>query len=658
MNLFNNNKRRNADPFTIQESPTRELHLGVDRNLEWVEGNIKLGAEENEDINFEKRGTPKEFIGLALSQKRLTIFLFFIFLILGVLFFKAGYLQIVKGNYYRGVAEGNRIRTIPIGAERGVIYDKNLKPLVKNVPTFSLYLIPSDLPKDEEEKNKSIEHLAGVLKINPGEIEKILNSTSPYSYAPVVLLENLDYEEAIRLKIESSYLSGIALELESRREYLKGDDDEIKSLSHILGYTGKINKDELKKNNGYGSTDFIGKTGIEFFYENLLKGKNGKKQVEVDALGKEKSAIAKEDPVAGKNIVLTLDVDSQKKLEEIMERYLKLNHKFRAAAVVLNPQNGNILSMVSLPTFDNNLFAQGISVADYENLLNDPNFPLLNRVTMGEYPSGSTVKPVIAAAALEEKIINKNTSFLSVGGLRISSWFFPDWKAGGHGLTNVTRAIAESINTFFYIIGGGYEDFEGLGVERIVKYAKLFGFGEKIGIDLPSENDGFLPSKEWKEKTKGEQWYIGDTYHLAIGQGDILVTPLQIAAATAVFGNKGTLYEPHFLETIESENVSEEDYIIRQNFISEENIDIVRAGMRQTITSGSGQKLLDLPVTSAGKTGTAQWSEKKSPHAWFTAFAPYENSEIVVTVLVEEGGEGSAIALDIAREFMMWYFSR
>ncbi len=658
MNLFNKNKKRNTDPFTILELPTRDLHLGVDRNLDWVEENIKVGVEEKESSNFGNQSTPKEFLGLALSQKRLTIFLFFIFLILGVLFFKAGYLQIVKGNYYRGVAEGNRIRTVPISAERGVIYDKNLKPLVKNVPTFSLYLIPSDLPKDEGARNESIQHLAEVLKINPGEIEKSLNDASPYSYAPVLLLENVDYEEAIRLKIESTYLSGIALELESRREYLKGDGDKVKSLSHILGYTGKINKNELEKNNDYSSTDFIGKTGIESFYENLLKGKNGKKQVEVDALGKEKSVIAKEDPVAGRNIVLTLDVDLQEKMEEIMNRHLRANHKSRAAAIVLNPQNGNILSMVSLPAFDNNLFAQGIGVTDYGNLLNDPNFPLLNRAIMGEYPSGSTVKPVIAAAALEEKIINKNTSFLSGGGLWVSSWFFPDWKAGGHGLTNVTRAIAESINTFFYIIGGGYEDFEGLGVERIVKYAKLFGFGEKLGIDLPSENDGFLPSKEWKEKTKGEQWYIGDTYHLAIGQGDILVTPAQIAAATAVFGNGGTLYQPHLLEKNDSPEPAENNYVIRQNFISEENINIVRAGMRQTITSGSGQKLLDLPVTSAGKTGTAQWSETKSPHAWFTAFAPYENSEIVITVLVEEGEEGSAIALDIAREFMMWYFSR
>lgn len=658
MILSKKNRIRNADPFTIQELPTRDLHLGVDRNLEWVEESVKLEVEENEGENFGNHKTSKEFIGVALSQKRLTIFLFFIFLILGVLFFKAGYLQIIKGNYYRGVAEGNRIRTVPIIAERGVIYDKNLKPLVKNIPTFSLYLIPSDLPKDEEEKNKSIQHLAEVLKINPGEIEKSLADASPYSFAPVLLLENVDYEEAIRLKIESNYLSGIDLELESRREYLKGDNDEIKSLSHILGYTGKINKDELEKNSGYGPTDFIGKTGIEIFYESLLKGKNGKKQVEVDAMGKEKSVIAKEDPVAGKNIVLTLDLDSQKKLEEITNRYLKLNHKSRAATVVLNPQNGEILSMVSLPTFDNNLFAQGIGSSDYQNIINDKNLPLLNRATMGEYPSGSTIKPVIAAAALEEKLINKNTSFLSVGGLRVASWFFPDWKAGGHGLTNVTRAIAESINTFFYIIGGGYEDFSGLGVERIVKYAKFFGLGEKLGIDLPSENDGFLPSKEWKEKTKGEQWYIGDTYHLAIGQGDILVTPLQIAAATAVFGNGGTLYAPHLLEKIDLEEMFEKDYIIRQNFISEENINIVRAGMRQTITSGSGQKLLSLPVTSAGKTGTAQWSTTKSPHAWFTSFAPYENPEIVVTVLVEEGEEGSRIALDIAKEFMMWYFSK
>ncbi|MFA5128608.1 MAG: penicillin-binding protein 2 [Patescibacteria group bacterium] len=660
MNIFKKNNLRSNDPFAIHEIPERDFRLNEDRNLDWVEESFEVGSsvEIEADKSGNGRGIRKEFLGLALNQKRLAVFLIFIFGILGILFGRTAYLQIVRGAHYRQIAEGNRIRTIYTAAERGIIYDCNSTVLVKNVPTFSLYLIPTDFPKDNEARTGAIENLANVIKIQPKEIEEKLGGASSYSYSPIMLRENIEYEEAIRLKIESSFLSGIDLKLESRREYLNGENFATESLSHILGYVGKVNQDDLEKYDDYNSTDFIGKTGLELFYENLLRGQNGKRQVEVDALGKEKSVIAKEDPVRGKNITLTLDIEVQKKMEEIIEKHLAATKKSRAAAIVIDPQNGKILSMVSLPAFDNNLFAKGISSKDYEALINNPNHPFLNRAVMGEYPSGSTIKPVIAAAALEEGIINKNTSFLSTGGLRISSWFFPDWLGGGHGLTNVTKAIADSVNTFFYIIGGGYDKFEGLGVARIVEYAKLFGFGESLGIDLPNESEGFLPSEEWKEKTKGEQWYIGDTYHLAIGQGDLLVTPLQIAASTTVFANGGALYRPHFLEAIETEKVPAENYLIRENFISKENIEIVRGGMRQTVTSGSAKKMLDLPVTSAGKTGTAQWSTTKSPHAWFTAFAPFNNPEISVTVLVEEGEEGSRVALDIAREFMMWYFTK
>ncbi len=642
----------------IQDVSGNGLRLGDDRNLDWVEDNMEFGSAEKETGGGIEGRQTKEFLGLALSAKRLMFFLLFIIGVLAILLGKAAYLQIVRGGYYKDIAEGNRIRTIPIGAERGIIYDKNMKPLVYNVPTFSLYLIPSDFPKKETDRLSAVGRLAEVIKIDPVEIEKVLSEASPYSYAPVLLRENIDYEEAIRLKIESSLLSGVDLKLESRREYLKGDNDSVKSLSHILGYVGKISDKELEERKDYSSTDSVGKTGLELFYEDLLRGKIGKKQIEVDALGKEKSVIAKEDPVAGKNIILTIDADLQKKTEEILVRHLVSWKKTRGAMIVMNPQNGKILSMVSLPAFDNNLFARGISLKDYESLINNPDNPLFNRAVMGEYPSGSTIKPVIASAALEEGIIKKSTSFLSTGGLRVSSWFFPDWKAGGHSWTNVTRAIAESVNTFFYIIGGGYEDFQGLGVEKIVEYARLFGFGGKLGIDLPSEAEGFLPSKEWKEKTKGEQWYIGDTYHLAIGQGDLTVTPLQICAATAVFANEGTLHEPHFFDAVELADVPEKDYSIRKDFIKKDNIDIVRAGMRQTVVSGSAQKLLDLPVTSAAKTGTAQWQTDKPPHAWFTAFAPFENPEVVVTVLVEEGEEGSRVSLDVAHEFLQWYFSR
>jgi penicillin-binding protein 2 len=658
MSIFKKNKIHGNDPFAIKEIPLKDFRLNEDRNLSWVEESVEAnsGLEENEASA--KIGTPKEFLGLALNQKRLAVFLIFIFGVLGILFARTAYLQVVRGGYYREIAEGNRIRTVYTSAERGVIYDKNDKSLVKNVPTFSLYLVPTDLPKEEEKRNSTLDYLAGAINLSREEIDDNLKESSPFSYVPVLIKENVDYEEAIRLKVESAFLPGIDLRMESRREYFKGALDDVLSLSHVLGYVGKINKSELENNENYNTTDFIGKTGLESFYEEILRGKNGKKQIEVDALGKEKSVIAKEDSIRGKNITLTLDIDLQQKMEEIIEKHLKAAKKSRAAAVVLNPQNGKILSLVSLPAFDNNLFAEGISSKDYEALINDPNSPLFNRAVMGEYPSGSTIKPVYAAGALEEGIINKNTSFLSTGGLRVSSWFFPDWLVGGHGWTNVTEAIADSVNTFFYIIGGGYDDFKGLGLEGLVKYAKLFGFGEKLGIDLPHEADGFLPSEEWKEKTKGEQWYIGDTYHLAIGQGDLLVTPLQIAAATAVFGNGGTLYAPHLLGAVESVEQPKENYLIRKNLVSEKNIDIVRAGMRQTVLSGSAEKLLDLPVTSAGKTGTAQWSQTKSPHAWFTSFAPYENPEVVVTVLVEEGEGGSRISLDIAREFLWWYFSR
>ena len=294
-------------------------------------------------------------------------------------------------------------------------------------------------------------------------------------------------------------------------------------------------------------------------------------------------------------------------------------------------------------------------------MLNDPDRPLYNRSMGGEFPSGSTIKPVISAAALQEGIITESTTFLSNGGLRIDKWFFPDWKAGGHGMTNVRKAIAESVNTFFYIIGGGYEGTTGLGVDRLAKYFKLFGLGSQTGIDLPGEVDGFVPSKEWKETTKKENWYIGDTYHLAIGQGDLNVTPLQVANYTAYFANGGKLLVPHLVKEIRPSGSQVGTpvpvKIIRSGIVNPAYVQIVREGMRQTVVAGSARSLQQVPVPMAGKTGTAQWSTKKDPHAWFTGFAPYDDPTIVITILVEEGKEGSTIAVPIAREVLQWYFA-
>ncbi len=375
-------------------------------------------------------------------------------------------------------------------------------------------------------------------------------------------------------------------------------------------------------------------------------------------LGRETSIITKEDPLNGANLILSIDATLTAKIEQILEA--RLGTSARASVIVMNPQNGEIFSLVSVPTFDSNAFAHGISSEQYNSLLQDPNQPLFNRAIGGSFASGSTFKPVVAAAALAEGIIDSNTSFISTGGIQVGLWTFYDWKAGGHGVTNVTRALSESINTFFYYIGGGYENFVGLGVERIMSYAQRFGFGHALGIDIPGEGNGFLPSKAWKEEQKGERWYIGDTYNVSIGQGDLLVTPLQIASMTSVVANGGILYQPHVGHALEIDDWEQktEPIILDDSVVDNQAIQIVREGMRQAVISGSARRLSSLPVTSAGKTGTAQWSSTRQTHAWFTGFAPYENPEIAITVMVEEGGSGDVVAVPIAYDILEWWFTQ
>jgi penicillin-binding protein 2 len=640
--------QREGDPFVIQSGKFDQLK-NFSYRLGWTEDSFTPGAGQ------------REIIGRTFNFSKLKAAGFFIIVLFLGLVGRVAWLQIAKGNYYYSLAEGNRIRIERVEAKRGVIYDRDLAPLVRNKANFLLYFVPVDLPEDEQEKDKIISEISEILgNFSVEEISSKLAGVEPGtldSYQPLFVVDNIPYEKAMLLYLASDDMSGVFLTNKTRREY----DLFSSSLSHILGYTSKINEQELKKaGDEYLPIDYIGKTGIEYFWENELKGESGKKYIEVDALGKEKKIISQTEAKDGHNLVLSLNSALQKKLEDTISVYLKKMDLKKASAVVMDPNNGEILAMVSLPAFDSNIFARGITSKEYQELLDSPDNPLFNRVVSGEYPSGSTIKPVIAVAALAEKIISENTSFLSVGGIRISQWFFPDWKAGGHGITDVRKAIAESVNTFFYYIGGGYQDFVGLGVEKIVKYAKLFGLGAQTGVDLPGESAGFLPTEEWKEKTKGESWYIGDTYHMAIGQGDVLVTPLQVANYTAVFANGGQLYRPHLVKTILSGNDkfirNTEVVPVRENFIDSYNIKVVRQGMRQTVTSGSARSLSELPVTVAGKTGTAQWSSQKANHAWFTGFAPYENPEIVITILVEEGVEGSTIAVPIAKEVLEWYF--
>ncbi len=656
-------KVKNKDPFTIQEGRIKDGSIGPIYRFSWAE-----------DV-YMPEGGKKETIGRNFSFSGLPIlYSIFLFLFLLILV-KTAWLQVVKGEYYYSVAEGNRIRIERIEPKRGIIYDRNYYPLVRNEANFVLYFIPADLPADEIELNDIIKEVCLTLGyLTPDEIKKELVKVKPFSpesYQPVFIVDNIEYEKAMSLYLKSSMWPGVILSNKIRREYLASNsffqeeelEDQGLSLSHILGYTGKINEYELEKfGQEYLPIDYIGKMGVEYFWENELKGECGKKQIEVDALGKEKKIIGQKEAEDGHNLVISLDIRQQQELEKILARHLSKLKLNRAAVIVMDPNNGEILAMDSWPAYNNNYFARGITQKEYDELLNQPDNPLFNRCISGEYPSGSTVKPIIAAAALEEGIITENTRITSVGGIKIGQWFFPDWLPGGHGLTKVRRALAESINTFFYYIGGGYEDFKGLGIDKIVYYAKLFGLASQTGVDLAGEANGFLPSRDWKEENKGEQWYIGDTYHLSIGQGDILVTPLQVAAYTSVFANGGDLYRPHFVKQILSSNdellKEEEIKPIRSGFIDAYNINVVRQGLRQAVTSGSARRLQSVPVDVAGKTGTAQWSSKFEPHAWFTGFAPYEDPEIVITVLVEQAGEGSEVAVPIAQEYLEWYFGQ
>jgi penicillin-binding protein 2 len=623
--------------------------------------NIKRNSSpdwvENSFNSFEDKGESgsAQFLSLSLSTKKLKFFLLFLLFGVMVLFGKSFYLQVIKGEHYFALAEDNRIRTKYIKASRGVFYDRNSNPLVHNISGFSIFITPADLPRNDLERDMVLQHVSDIAEISLDELKEKINDRR-YYFQPIAIETGIGYERAMALKIISADLLGVSLEIDTWRQYLAGS-----SFSHLLGYVGKINAEEYEsKSDNYLLSDNIGKTGLEKSFEDLLRGEHGKRLIEVDAFGREKKVVSRSEFRPGRDLILSIDQELQNKSYEILEE--ALGDKKAAVVIISNPQNGEILSLVDYPSYDNNLFATGISHDDYNALIGDERNPLFMRSIAGEYPSGSTVKIVVSAAALEEGLVTRNTTFTSVGGLWVGNkWFFPDWKTGGHGLTNVTKAIAESVNTYFYYIGGGFGEFTGLGVDVLGKYMRMFGIGERLGIDLPGEQDGFVPTKDWKEEVKNEPWYIGDTYHLAIGQGDILVTPLQVNSYTAAIANGGTLYRPMLVRELIHDDGKREilmPEIIRDIEVDSGNIDIVRSGMRQAVTGGSAIRLNSLPVEAAGKTGTAQWNSTKENHAWFTAFAPYDKPSFAITVLVEEGGEGSAVAVPIANEIMRYWFGR
>ena len=614
----------------------------------------KLSAEKADTSKFE----------VPIKKRNFSVLFVGAILILALFAARAWSMQITRGDFYASLAKNNKTRSYPIAAHRGVIYDRNMTPLLANVPSLDLAVVPADLSKNKEERERMIVSLAKAIRVPDTVLLERFSKISLAEVMPVLIKENIDRDLALSLETRLSDFPGITIKKNAVRQYSDGP-----TFSHILGYIGRVSEPDLKSGADFSTMDYVGKSGVEQTYDTGLRGLNGAVEMEIDSISRLKKEKKTREEISGNNVVLTIDAGLQKKIAESLVFQLENTPSATgAAAVALNPKTGAILALVSLPSYDNNIFSTSASMEAYSDLERDPQRPFFNRALTGQYPSGSSIKPFVAVAALEEKTITKNTTIVSTGAISIINQYNPDivytfrdWKEGGHGATNVVKAIAESVNTFFYTIGGGHGDIEGLGSARIKRYLNLFGFGGKTSVDLPGEKEGLVPDREWKEKTLKENWVLGDTYNFSIGQGNLLVTPLQLAVGYAALANGGTLLKPHIVEKIIDKDkkvlYEARSEKIRDNFISGKNLEIARTGMREAVLSGSARRLADLPVAVAGKTGTAQAPGNADSHAWFASFAPYDNPEIVLVILVEHGGEGSQTAAPVAREVYQWYFS-
>jgi penicillin-binding protein 2 len=599
-----------------------------------------LAQGDEKGIDFQQIETPlKNWVILGF-------WIFFLVLIL-LIFARTFQLQILSHDKFQAFAQRNKFIFSSIQSQRGVIYDRNLNQLVFNKPNFNLVCQKDKLLEEVENPNKIIEKLASILKIDPKEIQERLNKTEE-NEATVVY--NLDYQSLIIFEGLSQEFPGFYIKNETVREYKNGP-----IFSHILGYHRKSGQN----------------TGLENFYDEFLSSKPGKIIIERDAKGKIISEKVESLPQPGDSLVLWLDEALQEKLYQELKNKLKERNAKRGIAIAMDPNTGGILALVSLPSYDNNLFAQEISAEEWQKIQNDKTYPLLNRAISGRYPTGSTIKPLIAAAALQEKIITPDFKINCLGKIIVDNPWFPekpfifrDWKT--HGITDIKKAIAESCNVFFYTIGGGYKTFKGLGPELIKKYLEFFGWGEALGIDLPGEKSGFIPDKTWKKEKfsslSDKIWLPGDTYNLSIGQGYISITPLEVVAAFAAIANGGKLLQPQIVHKIidEDKNTIEEfqPKVIREGFIDKENLEVVREGMRGAVVYGSATTLSDLPVKAAAKTGTAQTSKEGYYHNWLTVFAPYDHPQIVLTVMIEEVPGLHVVVAPVAREVLNWYFTR
>ncbi len=573
-------------------------------------------------------------------KQRINWLLIFIIVSFCFLAINLWYLQVIKGEEFKERAVKNCIRSLVEEAPRGHIYDRKGEVLVTNRPVVVVSIIPEEVENLEELSKR----LGGIIDLPEEVIREKVEKHSAEPFKPVEILEDCPLALTIEIEERKTELKGVVLEVKPRRNYL---NQEL--AAHSLGYVGEIDQEELQKlgNPQLQGGDIVGKAGLEKYYDSFLRGKKGQKEVEVDALGREVATLFSQKPVAGNDLLLTMDKDLQTYAENLLEGK-------RGSIILSHPYSGEILVLANKPSFDPNWFTEEISYADWEKISLDPDYPLINRAVQSIYSPGSTFKIVTALAALEEGVTDSQRKIYCSGNFKLADQVFTCWKRGGHGNLNLIGALAHSCNVYFYTLG------KELGVQKMGRYMDKLGLGEKVGIDLPAEATGVIPSPEWKQREFKEIWFPGDDVNLSIGQGYLLLTPLQMHSIICAVATAGDIYRPHLVKEIISPEgevfEKTEPEISKKVNISANTFQLIQKGLRATILEGTGWQANTKELSLAGKTGTAQNPQGES-HAWFVGFAPLEKPEVCITVFVENGGEGGEVAAPLAREMLEKYFN-
>lgn len=557
------------------------------------------------------------------------------------------YLQLFEGSYYHGLADGNRLRAIPIAAMRGVMYDRNGQILVGSRPSFMVTYVPTKKGISDAE----LDSLSKLLNVPKDKLqEKIAKGKN--SFEPTILAQDLTQDIVTRVEERRNDLPGVSVDVQPIRYYPYNS-----MAAQVFGYVGQIDEEDMKRlkgQEGVSSITQIGRAGLEAYYDDLLRGKDGGRQVEVDASGTPVKEMERKNPVPGHNFHLTIDLNLQKATEDALDRQVANGIGTHGiAAVAIDPNTGAVLAMASRPSYNPNWFTRGITEKEWAQINNNPAHPMENRVIAGEYPPGSTFKLITGTAALELKKVTPDELIFDSG----RHWLVDMRNAGGEALgwLNFTEALAKSDNVYFYELG------RRVGIDKLAEYASMFGMGKKTGIALRGEATGLVASEEYKKKNFNQDWYLGDTFNSAIGQGFQLVTPLQAAMIVSEVANGGIQYKPFLVSRIDNLDGTPYKIFAPEQVgtlpVSKSTLDLVREGMRNVAEESgtAGSLFAGFPIQVAGKTGTAE-NFGGADHAWFVAYAPFDHPRIVIAVLTEQGGFGALASGPVAKSMLEEFF--